>query len=315
MTTLSFIIWFFVFASATLFIYGFLEYRDSRRTIRTRVIQSDESISTSAQCEKKDKLISSWLIQFLQRFGNLVVKDQERLSDLRQQLIYGGFRQSSAPIIYSGLRVMSAMLLPLPYLLSKIIQGLINTDTLLYACLFAGVGYMLPQYFLKIRVRKRQSNIERALPDVLDLFIICAEAGLALPATINKVAAEIKDVSIDFYQELQLTALELRTGLPWDVALHHLGERTGVLSVKSFVSLLVQTDKMGINIAQALRTQADFSRTQRALKAEEMANKLPVKMVFPLAACIFPGILIVVAGPGVIRIIRIVLPILQGRGH
>ena len=95
----------------------------------------------------------------------------------------------------------------------------------------------------------------------------------------------------------------MRTGLPWHLALHHLGERTGVMSVKSFVALLVQTDKMGSNIAQALRTQAEFSRTQRALKAEELANKLPVKMIFPLALCMFPGIMIVAAGPGVIKII------------
>jgi tight adherence protein C len=314
MSSLPYIIWATVFAAATILVYGLLEVRDSRRTIKARVLPSDGSTSFTMRLEPKENPIKSWLAQILQRWGNWAARDEERLSTARQQLIYAGFRHPSAPLIYFGIRVMTTMLLPLPYLISQIVRGLVSPNTLLYGFLFAGLGYVLPKFLLKIKIRHRQTNIDRALPDVLDLFIICAEAGLSLPATVNKVAAEIKEVSRDFYHELQLTALELRAGLPWDLALHHLGERTGVMSVKSFVALLVQTDKMGSNIAQAMRTQAEFSRTQRALKAEELANKLPVKMVFPLALCIFPGILIVVVGPGIIRIIRVIMPILQGRG-
>jgi tight adherence protein C len=205
------------------------------------------------------------------------------------------------------------MLLPVPYVLSQIIQGTINKNSFFSAFLLAGLGYALPFVLLKMRVRRRQNNIDRALPDVLDLFIICAEAGLSLPATINKVTSEIKDVSKDFYQELQISVLELRTGLSWDLVLHRLGERTGVMSVKSFAALLVQTDKLGTNVAQAMRTQANFIRTQRMLKAEEQANKLPLKMLFPLAFCIFPGIMIVAAGPGFIQIFRVLLPVFQGQ--
>jgi tight adherence protein C len=314
MISLPYLIGALVFASATCLIYGLLEYRESRRIIRDRVAKPDGSLMAGAFRVKKENPVQSWLAQFLMRWGNWAAKDEERLSAVRQQLIYAGFRYASAPLIYFGLRVVTAMILPLPYLLSQIVRGLVNPNTLLYAFLFAGLGYLLPQYLLKFKVRQRQNNIDRALPDVLDLFIICAEAGLALPATINKVASEIQDVSRDFYQELQLTALELRTGLPWDLALHHLGERTGVPSVKSFVSLLVQTDKLGTNVAQAMRTQANFTRTQRALKAEELANKLPVKMLFPLVFCMFPGIFIVIAGPGVIQLFNVLLPMMQGKG-
>jgi tight adherence protein C len=310
---LPYIVWAMVFASFALLIYGVMTHIDSRRTIKERIEPS--VIHVHRISGKKNQPIKIWLSQVLMRWGNLAVKDHEILSAVRQQLIYAGFRHPSAPLIYFGLRALTALTLPLPYLLYQIVRGVVNANTLIYSFLIAAGGYLLPQYLLKIKVRRRQNSIDRALPDVLDLFIVCAEAGLALPAIINKVAAEIKDVSKDFYNELQLIALELRTGLPWDVALSHLGERTGVMSVKSFVGLLVQTDKMGSNIAQAMRTQADFIRTQRVMKAEELANKLPVKMIVPLAFFIFPAIMIVAGGPGVIKIIRIIMPMLQGRGH
>jgi tight adherence protein C len=315
MILLPYIIWTMVFASVVLFIHGVMVYLDSRRTIKERIESTAGTPPGLTFSRKKEHPVTARLSQILSRWGNWAASDQERLSAVRQQLIYAGFRHPRAPLVYYGLRVFAALILPLPYLLSQIVGGLVNTNTLLYAFLLASLGYLLPQQFLKMKVRKRQNSLDRALPDVLDLFIICAEAGLALPATINKVAVEIKEVSKDFYQELQLTALELRTGLPWDVALAHLGERTGVMSIKSFVALLVQTDKLGTNIAQAMRTQADFTRVQRALKAEELANKLPVKMILPLAFFIFPGIMIVAAGPGIIKIMRIIIPMLQGRGH
>lgn len=309
----SFFIYAAIFISLTLFTYGVLASFGNRRAIQERIETSSGGDHSSLLSKKKENPLRAWVSQLLMRWGNRATKDPESLLAVRQQLIYAGFRQTSAPLIYLGLRFLCAMLLPLPYLLSQIVQGTVNKNSFFSAFLFAGLGYVLPLIFLKIRVRKRQNNIDRALPDVLDLFIICAEAGLSLPATINKVTGEIKDVSPDFYQELQIAVLELRTGLSWDQVLHRLGERTGVMSVKSFVALLVQTDKLGTNIAQAMRTQANFIRTQRMLKAEELANKLPLKMLFPLAFCIFPGIMIVAAGPGFIQIFRIMLPIFQGQ--
>jgi tight adherence protein C len=314
MISFASLVYVMVFASAAILIYGLLQYRDSRRTIQERVSRKDGSVGAMGVGPRKENPAAAWFGRLLTRWGSWAAKDEERLSAVRQQLIYAGFRHHSAPVMYFGLRVVTAMLLPLPYLLSQLARGLATKNTLLYAFLITGLGYFLPYYLLRYQVSRRQNSIDRALPDVLDLFIICAEAGLSLPATINKVAAEIKEVSREFYQELMLTALELRTGLPWNLALHHLGERTGVLSVKSFVSLLVQTDKLGTNVAQAMRTQANFTRTQRALKAEELANKLPVKMLFPLVLFIFPGIFIVIAGPGVIQIINVLLPMMKGKG-
>jgi tight adherence protein C len=168
--------------------------------------------------------------------------------------------------------------------------------------MLAGVGFYLPQYFLIVITRKRQDRIDKALPDILDLFIVCMEAGMSLQATINRVAEEIRTVSKDLYNEMNLTNAELRTGIPREIALKNLGERTGVQDVKSLVALMIQSEKMGTSIAQSLRTHASFIRVQRGQKAEEMAAKLPVKILIPMIFFIFPSILIVVLGPAALQI-------------
>jgi tight adherence protein C len=127
------------------------------------------------------------------------------------------------------------------------------------------------------------------------------EAGLSLQATINRVSDEVKGISTDLYRELQLTNAELRTGVSRETALKNLGERTGVQNVKALVGLMIQSDRMGASIVQALRTHASFLRVQRSQQAEERAAKLPVKILFPLLLFIFPAIFVVVMGPAAIQ--------------
>ncbi|MBW1986350.1 MAG: type II secretion system F family protein [Deltaproteobacteria bacterium] len=172
------------------------------------------------------------------------------------------------------------------------------------------MGFFLPTYLLRVKIRKRQDRLDKALPDVLDLIIICMEAGLSLNGTLNLVVEEIRGIYKDFYNELLITTNEIRTGIPWHEALNNLGQRTGVQSVRSLVALMIQSDRLGASIAQALRTHADFVRVQRALRAEEQASKLAVKLLFPLICFIFPAMFIVILGPAVIRISKILLPTL-----
>jgi tight adherence protein C len=180
-------------------------------------------------------------------------------------------------------------------------KGGLTKSTFLYLFLLAGVGFYLPQYVLRFITSRRQDRIDKALPDVLDLFIVCMEAGLALQAAMNRVAEEVRQISTDLYNEFQLTNAELRTGIPRETALKNLGERTGVQNVKALVGLMIQSDKMGTSISQALRTHASFLRVQRGLKAEEKAAKLPVKILFPMMFFIFPAVFVVVIGPAIIQ--------------
>jgi tight adherence protein C len=135
-------------------------------------------------------------------------------------------------------------------------------------------------------------------------MIVSMEAGLALQATMVRVADEVRGISKDLYKELQFTNAELRAGSSRETALKNLAERTGVQSVKSLVSLMLQSGKMGTSIADALRTHADFIRVQRTQKAEEIAAKMPVKILFPMMLCIMPALFIVILGPGALRISR-----------
>ena len=171
----------------------------------------------------------------------------------------------------------------------------------------AALGYYLPKYILQKALKQRQNRIDRTLPDVLDLMIVAMEEGLSLQSTLNHVADEVKRISKDFHGEQRITNAELRTGIPRDNALKNMGERTGVQSVKSLIGLMIQSEKMGASISQSLRTHADFVRVQRAQKAEEMAAKLPIKIIFPTLLCMFPAIFIVILGPAAIQIYHTLL--------
>jgi tight adherence protein C len=193
-------------------------------------------------------------------------------------------------------------LLPLPLLLlftTKIKIGVLGIFLAFSLSLF---GFFLPTYLLKKKISRRQSRIDATLPDVMDLFVICMEAGLSLNASVHRVANEIKEVSKDFHDELQITAAELRTGIPWDEAFEGLGKRTGVQSLRSMAALMIQSNKMGTSLGQSFRTQSEFTREQRALRSEEAAAKLPVKMIFTLVMLILPAMFVVTVGPAIIHI-------------
>ncbi len=203
------------------------------------------------------------------------------MPQLKTTLYQAGFRHPNAPAIYFGLWTICAFILPLPFMFLNIWKGQTPTITLMLAIVLVGTGYFLPNYVLQVSLRRRQEHMERALPDVLDLMTVAIEAGLALQATFIRVADEVQPMSKDLYKELQITNAEMRSRLTREAALKNMVERNGVQSLKTLVSLMLQSEKMGTSIAEALRTHADFTRVQRSQKAEEIAAKLPVKIFFP----------------------------------
>jgi len=243
-------------------------------------------------------------LNWISSLGHFATDSKEDDSKLRQSLIQAGFRHPKGTAIYFGLRFLLALLLPVLYLLGNVMNGVMNRGNLLVCFMLAGSGFYVVPYLLRFITRRRQDRIDKALPDVLDLLIVCMEAGLSLQATINRVSDEVKSISTDLYRELQLTNAELRTGINREEALKNLGERTGVQNVRALVGLMIQSDRMGASIVQALRTHASFLRVQRAQKAEEKAAKLPVKILFPLLLFIFPAIFVVVMGPAVIQMTK-----------
>jgi len=180
----------------------------------------------------------------------------------------------------------------------------------MYYVLAVGAGYYAPAVWLRNTISRRQQTIMHALPDALDLMVVCVEAGLGLDQAINRVADEIKLAHKELSEELHLLGLELRAGVARVDALRNLSRRIPIDEIKSLIALLVQTDRFGTSIGQALRVHSDAMRISRQMKAEERAAKIPVKLLLPLILFIFPSVFIAILGPGVIRIIRTLLPAL-----
>ncbi len=301
-----YLVWIASFLTVSLLTYGLFIYTRSRRALKDRFRKPEAQILPALRRGDTSgpNSLKKAFLNWVSSLGRLALKDPGGISDLRNTLIQAGYRHPNAPAIYFGLRALAAFTLPLPYLLYPLLRGKTSVVTLVVAFLLALAGYFLPNYLLQVRLRQRQDRIDKALPDVLDLMIVSMEAGLSLQATLIRVAEEVRHISRDIYGELQITNAELRTGISRDTALKNLGERTGVQSVKSLVALMIQSDKMGSSISQALRTHADFIRVQRAQRAEEIAAKLPVKILFPLMLCIMPALFIVILGPAGIQIAK-----------
>jgi tight adherence protein C len=298
------------FLTVGLLTYGLSVFFSNRRTLRERFKKpkpQDDPLLKLRRRDKKSRL-KERLIKLVSPFGKFAMKEKEEeedLTDLRITLIRAGFRHSAAPAVYFGFRILLAVGIPLIYMLYILLfKGGANAFKVMGALMLAAIGYYGPVYGLKFWASRRQDRIDRALPDVLDLMIVSMEAGLSLQAALNRVADESNRISKELSRELQITNAELRTGIPRDVALKNLGERTGVASVKSLVALMIQSERMGASIANALRNHASFTRVQRAQRAEEVAAKMPIKIIFPTLLCIFPAIFIVILGPAAISIYR-----------
>jgi tight adherence protein C len=172
---------------------------------------------------------------------------------------------------------------------------------------FIGIGFYLPAIILWYIRTKRQEEIFLSLPDALDLLVVCVESGLGLDAAMRKVCDEMKDHAKIICEELSLANFQLQMGRPRREVLHDLGVRTGVDDVRSLAAILIQADRFGSSIAQALRVQSDSMRTRRKQLAEEKAAKTAVQLIFPLVLFIFPGIFVVLVGPAAISIMKIML--------
>lgn len=246
------------------------------------------------------------LEQVLEPISRAVPKSPSEVSRTRALLMQAGHRELRHLTIYFGLRGLLAAL----FAGAAILSGLALRSPLLVvgAALF---GYILPRFLLKRMVKLRQRVIQLSLPDALDLTIICMEAGLGLDQALKRVGEELRYAHPQLSDELGLVNLEMRAGKPRTEALRNLVARTGVNDIRALVAVLVQTDRFGTSVAQALRVHSDALRTERRQRAEEQAAKTTIKMVPVLVFFLFPAMFIVSLGPAAISLIRNLLPAVQ----
>jgi tight adherence protein C len=220
---------------------------------------------------------------------------------LRRRMIRAGFLSENSVLVYSVLRLASAIGLPMLIFFILISTDFPKTPQFLALVLIGVVlGLFIPSFVLSKIITRRQQKISRALPDAIDLMVVCVEAGLGLNPAIQRVGRELELVEPVLSSELGITDREIRAGKPRDEALRNLGDRTGVDDIKSLVALLIQSDRFGTSIASSLRIFADSMRTKRRQRAEELVSKASIKLIFPLLLFIFPALLIVLLGPALI---------------
>ena len=223
----------------------------------------------------------------------------------RKLLYQAGFRGSRALSLYQGMRlVLPVGLAVVGMMFVAPALGLSFGGALMVAVWFGAMGWVAPSFYVGGRAKARQKELQLALPDTLDLMVVCVEAGLGLNQAIVRVAEEIRHVSMVASQEFALVNMEIRAGTPREDALRNLGERTGQEDLRSLVAMLIQTDRFGTSVAQALRVHSDTLRAKRKQRAEEAAAKTTIKMLFPLVFCIFPAMFVVILGPAMIQIMQ-----------
>lgn len=253
----------------------------------------------------KDNSVSSALKKAAPALSKVLQpKTELEENALKVRLANAGFNSPNAPTFYLAIK------------LACMVVGVLaggGYGAFAYGMTFGGtaslviggaLGCYLPEIVVRILRKQRMDRIFLSLPDALDLLVVCVEAGLGLDAAMRRVAEELADSAEDVCQELNLANLQLQMGRPRREVLHDLGVRTGVDDMKALVAILIQADRFGSSIAQALRVQSDSMRIKRSQMAEEKAAQTAVKMIFPLVLFIFPGIFVVLVGPAAIMMIR-----------
>jgi tight adherence protein C len=266
----------------------------------------------NAAVESRGDKMAKMLEKATPRFAKpLEPKSAEEQSKLEQRLSEAGFRRESSPKVFLGMKIV---LLAIGAVLgggSMLLMTGFTKTTLMRVFGLAGVMFYVPDIIVWFIGKKRKEAIFLSLPDTLDLMVVCVEAGLGLDQAMRRVAEEMKKTYRVICEELNLCNFQLQMGRSRNEVLHELGQRTGVDDLRALASILIQADKFGSSVGQALRVQSESMRTRRRQIAEEKAAKTAVQLIFPLVLFIFPGIFVVLVGPAAVTMIREMLPMMQ----
>jgi tight adherence protein C len=270
----------------------------------SRMIEPQAAVVEDKFAEKQKERVGDILVSL----GKLLpAASGQRSSRAQLMMMRAGFRSPDAMQVVRAIK----LLLPIVFVSLVLITGAYSYSPVFIFLLALGAGFLFPEIWLQLRIKARQKRLRLALPDGLDLLVICVEVGLGLDQALIRVAQELKIVHPELSDELTLVNLEMRVGKTRIEALRELGRRTGLDDLKTLVAMLIQTERFGTSVAQSLRVHSDELRTKRRQRAEELSAKTTVKMVGPLVFFIFPALLVVILGPAVITLIRQLLPVLH----
>ena len=273
-----------------------------RLNLDRRLNQPGEQVGTTI--EGVTKQVERALVSI----GEKLPRSPAEMTRQERKMVQAGYRRKDAVLLLNGAHVAVLTLTLLIFLAS----GFFYRQPVISIVFSIFIGAVIPDLWLRRAILRRQEEIQFALPDAMDLAVIAVEAGLGLDQALMRVGDEIITAHPALADELRLRNLEVNMGRSRSDALRNLAERTGVEDLKALIAILIQTDKFGTSVGQALRTFSESLRVKRRQRAEEQAAKLAIKMVVPMVLFIFPGVFIVIVGPAFIAIIRDLLPTLSG---
>ena len=290
--------------TVALFALTLLQMRQGQDALLGRLDQLQPGGVQDAAARRRRQARSERLMSVLQALGQQVGGSRKDTTAVRLFLIQAGFSDPRAVSMYWASRVSLAVGLPILALFGLPLLGVSSNKVLLAVLYFAAMGWILPSFYVKSKLKARQKEVQLALADMLDMLVVCVEAGLGLNQALVRVADEIEHVSPVMSEQLAMVNLEMRAGTPREEALKNFAERTGLADIKSLVGMMIQTDRFGTSVADALRVHSDTMRTKRRQRAEEAAAKTTIKLVFPLVLFVFPAMFVVVIGPSALAIYR-----------
>ncbi len=267
--------------------------------IRLRQLRAMHTTPTSMNYAERPPV----LLELIARLSGFLPAREGR-DALRTGLVRAGYRRPTAVLVFLGSKVLLAVTLPVLWISWGYLSARPIGNVLFFSVLMGVLGFYLPTMYIAVRQRRRREQIMSALPDSLDLMVVCVEAGLGIAAALQRVSGEIRVASRAMSEELALVNQEMQTGISRTEALRNLAQRTGVEDIFSLVAMLVQTDRLGTSVGNALRAHADSMRVRRRQRAEQLARKAAVKLAFPLVFLVLPALLTIILGPAAIQIMK-----------
>lgn len=307
----------FIAVMATVFFFARLLANRGNKTqdrlgkLTGKIKPASDPESKAAFVNQGQKTIASKVSKPLHKISSL--DDRSARQKLRIKLIQAGYRSNQAVYNFLALKVILPVSFIVLYLISRVYYK-IAAEAVVAIVLLILLGYLIPNLWVILMTLARKERLFKGLPDALDLMVVCVESGLGLDMTFKRVGEEIRPICKDLADEFNLTNMEIRAGVSRNDAFRNMITRTGSPEINSLMTVLIQTSKFGTSLATALRVHADSMRVKRRQVAEEKAAKAAVKLIFPLVLFIFPAILVVLVGPGVIKIVKYLFPVLRGGG-